>query len=154
MGFAIVVKDLGLVFAGNIQLIREIVITGGEDDFASAIVVDRAVAVRGGDPKVAIFSVDSFHPLILSYLEVKVLGDAAIVFQGFEPGGLGQRSRERHIADLEATWRGEKHHVGGVAIDGIDEASFIDDERPKPGVLGLNRASHTGGTCANHQDIG
>src|SRR5208282_5228303 len=74
-------------------------------------------------------------------------------FEGFEPSGLGQRCGKGNIANLEQLRSGEKHHVGRIAIDGIDQASLVDDESLEARLLRLDGASHAGGPSAYDQDV-
>ncbi len=91
MWFPIVVRDFVQVFAGNIELVGEIVVTGGDHDLARAIVVDGIVTVGGRDAEITVLARDGLHPFILADVQAIVLGDAAVIFEGFEPGGLRQR---------------------------------------------------------------
>src|ERR1700694_156016 len=82
-----------------------------------------------------------------------MFSDATVIFERFEPRGLCQSSGERNIANLKQLRRGEKHHVARIAINGIDEASLVDDERFEASLLSLNCASHARRTSAYDQDI-
>jgi len=115
--------------------------------------VNGAVPVGGGDPKLTIPARDGLHPLVLADMQSKVLGDAAVIFERFQARGLRQGCRERNIANLEQLRRSEKHHVIRIVIEGIDQASLVDDERLEAGLLDLDGAGQTGGASAHDQDI-
>ena len=82
-----------------------------------------------------------------------MFGDAAIIFQRFEPRGLRQSGGKRNVANLEQFRRGEKHHVARIAIDGVDEASLVDDKSFEARLLSLNGASHSSRASAHDQHI-
>src|ERR1700677_2078231 len=88
MRLAIIMEDFLQTFSGDLQLVGEIVIAGGENDFARAVVMDGAVTVAGGDAKIVILTRDRFHPLIEADIDTIVLGDAAVIFERIEPRRL------------------------------------------------------------------
>jgi len=49
VGVAVVVRDLGQIFAGNAELVKEIVIASGDDYFCSFVVVRTTHSVGGRD---------------------------------------------------------------------------------------------------------
>src|SRR4029077_2166953 len=153
MRFAIVMEDFFQVLAGDIELVGEIVVAGGKYDLARTIIMDGVVPVGRSDAKITVFTRDRLHPLILVDGQVIMFGDTAVIFERFEPRGLRQRSGERNIANLEQLRRGKKHHVARIAINGIDEASLVDDESFEAGLLSLDGASHPSGPSAHDQDI-
>ena len=59
-------KYLFEVFAGDGELVGQIVVTGSEHDLAGAVVVDGVVPVRGGDAKVAILAGNCLDPFVLA----------------------------------------------------------------------------------------
>src|ERR1019366_6437868 len=101
MRFSIVMEDFVQVLAGDANLVREIVVAGGDHDLARAVVVNGAVPVRGGDTKLTVTARNRLHPFVLADVQMIVLGDAAVIFERFEPRGLGQGCSERDIANLE-----------------------------------------------------
>src|SRR6202011_1603358 len=103
--------------------------------------------------KITILTRNRLHPFVLTDGQVIMFSHAAVVFEGFEPRGLRQRGGERNIANLEQLRSGEKHHVARIAIDGIDEASLVDDESLEASLLSLDGAGHAGRTSAHDQDI-
>jgi len=153
MRFPIVMEDFLLVLAGDIELVSEIIVAGGEHDLARTVIVDGVVPVGCGDTKITVLPCNRLHPLILVDRQVIMFSDTAVIFERFEPRGLRQRGGERNIANLEQLRRGEEHHVARIAIDGIDQASLVDDERFEASLLSLYGAGHSGGTSAHDQDI-
>ena len=129
MRLAVIMMNLGQVLAGNTQLVGEIVVSGRNDHLAGAVVinaVERSVAVTRKLPS---SPVTVFTALILSDVETKVLGDSAVVLERLDARGLLVRGAERDVADFEQFRRGEKRHVRGIVVDGIDQASLVDDHR-------------------------
>src|SRR4030088_1221847 len=99
--FAVIVRDPGEILARNAKLIGKLVVSGGDDDLARAIVVWRAGAIRGGDAEAAVLPHDGLDPLILADVELIMLGDFAVVLKSFFAGGFLMGSRERNLADFE-----------------------------------------------------
>src|SRR5437879_57364 len=62
MRFPIVMEDLLQVLAGNIEVVGEIVVAGGEHDLARAIVMDSVVPVGRGDAKITVLPRNRLHP--------------------------------------------------------------------------------------------
>src|SRR3984893_18588166 len=153
MRFPIVMKDFFQILAGDIELVGEIVVAGGEHDLTRTVIMDGIVPVGGGDAKITVLTRNRLHPFVLADGQVIMFSHTAVIFERFEPRGLRQRGGERNIANLEQLRRGEKHHVARIAIDGIDEASLVDDESFEAGLLSLNGAGHASGASAHDQDI-
>src|SRR4030088_1676047 len=98
---AVIVRDPGAVLARNAKLVGKIVVSGGDDDRASAIAVWTAGAIRGCDAEAAILPHDGLDPLILADVELIMLGDFAVVLKSFFASGFLMGSRERNLADFE-----------------------------------------------------
>ena len=154
MGFAIVVKNLGEVFAGNIQRVGQIVVAGRDNQFAGAVVINAAQAVGSCDMKIVIAPGHGLDPLILADIEMIVLGDFAVVLERFLARGLLPRGAEGNVADFQQLRRGKERHVGGIVIDGIDHASLVDGHDFEAGALGFDGAGQSGGPGADHDHIG
>ena len=88
MRFAIVVKHFVQVFAGDTDLVGEIVVASSDHDLARPVVVNGAVPVGGGHPELAVLARNRLHPLVLPDVQMIVLGDPAIIFQRFQASGL------------------------------------------------------------------
>src|SRR6266852_1679507 len=153
MSFTIVVEDLGKVFARGADLVGEVVITGGDNDLAGAVVVDVSLTIGGCHSKVPVFAVDRFDPVVLANLQLVMLGGTAVVLEGFLASGLHQRGGERDLADLEQLRCGEKCHVGRIVEDRIDEASLVKNDRLETSFLRLNGAGQSSGTGAHDEDV-
>src|SRR6266852_3270483 len=68
MRFTIVMEDLRKVFAGDADLVGEVVITGGDNDLAGAVIMDVSLTIGGCHSKVPVFAVDGLHPVVLANL--------------------------------------------------------------------------------------
>ena len=82
-----------------------------------------------------------------------MVGNAAVIFQRLEARGLGEGGGKRNVANLQQFRRGEKNHIRRIVVDGIDEASLIDDQGFKAGLLGLDGASQAGGPGADDHHV-
>ena len=120
MGFAIVMDHFFQVFAGNVELIGDIVIATGEDDFAGAV-----TSFFGADNEITVRAVEIENALILVDVELVVVGDAAIVFERFGAARLFIKRGHGNVADFEKLGRGEENQIDGVMVKRIDDAAFI-----------------------------
>src|SRR4029077_17730396 len=66
MRFPIVMKDFLQILAGDIELVGEIVVAGGEHDLTGTVIMDGIVPVGGGDAKITILTRNRLHPFILA----------------------------------------------------------------------------------------
>jgi hypothetical protein len=82
-----------------------------------------------------------------------MLRDIAIVFESFLPVRFLVGGAERDVADFQQLRRSEKHHVGGIVKEGIDEAAFVHQNNGKSGALGLDGRSHSRWSGANYQNV-
>ncbi len=101
MGFAIVVENLGEIFAGNIQRVGQIVVARRNNQLAGAVVINPAEAVGRRNMKIVVTPGHRLHPLVLADIEMIVLGDFAVVFERFLPCGLLPGGAEGNVADFE-----------------------------------------------------
>src|SRR5207302_9077756 len=106
--FAIVMKYFGKRLARNSQHVRHIVVTGGYDDLAGAVVVNFAGAIGSRYVEVFVFPCDGFDPLVLADLQSVMLGNFTVVLERFLACGFLVRSAERNSADLQQCRRGEE----------------------------------------------
>ena len=153
MRFAVVMKNFVQVFAGDFESVGEIVVAGGNHDLACTVVVDGALPVGRGYAKITVLTRNRLYPFVLPDVQLKVLGDTAVIFERFQPRRLSQRGGERNIANLEQLRRGEEHHVGRIVIDGIDEASLVDNQGLEARLLRFDGAGHARGTSAHDQHV-
>ncbi len=150
----VVVEDLAEVFAGDVEVVRQVVVAGGDDELAGAMRERAAEAVGGVDGEVAVGAGDAFDGLVLAYVEVVVLGDFAVVLERFVAAGLLVGAGEGHVADLEQLRRGEEGHVGRVVEERVAEAALVDQHGGEAGALGFDGAGKAGGAGADDEQIG
>ena len=153
VGFAVVMLDFGEVFTGDAEHVGNIVIAGGEDDFAGAIALVASEPVCGGDGELAVGAVDGLDAFVLMDVEFIVIGDATVVLQGFGAGGFFGEAGHGDVTDLEEFGSGEKRHVGGVIVKRIGEAAFVYDEHIEPVALEVDCAGEPRGTRSYNEDV-
>ena len=146
-------EDFERVLARNAQKIGAIIVSRGNNDLAASVVVNAAQPVAGSDVKITILPGNRFNPLILAHIELVVLGDFAVVLQGFEAVGLGVGGAERNIADFQQLRRGEEDHVGRIVKNRVDQASLVNADDLKAGLLRLNCARQTGRSRADYDYV-
>ena len=143
MSLVIVVNDLVAVFAGDIEFVRNIVIAAGENDLFRTVDLlfsaDGEVAVGAGEAK---------HAFVLMDVEMVVISNAAIVFQGFGAAGLFVERRHGDIADFEKLGRSEKNQVDGVVVERVCDATLVEQYGLETALLQVNAAGKTRGTGA------
>src|SRR6266849_5365979 len=108
MRLTIVMENFGEVFSRCAQEIGQIVISGCDDDFAGAVIMDPTGAVGGGDSKVPVFPSHRLYPLVLEDVQAVMLGNASIVFERFLARGLLVGSVEGDVANFQQLGRGEE----------------------------------------------
>ncbi len=148
MRLLVIVDDLVQLFAGDIEHVRNVVIAGGENDLARAV-----LGLAGCDEKVAVLAVDRNHALVLTNVEAVIFGDAAIIFQRFGAAGLFVERSHRQAADFEQLRRGEEHHVRRIVVERIDHAALFDEDGVQAALLQLNATGQASGTGANDDDV-
>src|SRR5438309_9442325 len=154
MRLAIIMKDLRQILAGNIHLVSHIEITSRDNQLTRLVIVDWPGAVRGREVEFAVPSHHRLYPLILSNVEVIVLGDFAIVFKRFFPCGLLAGSAEWNIADLQQLRRSKERHVRWIVIDGVDHAALVNCNHFESRALSFDSTGQPGWASANDDDIG
>src|ERR1700751_187823 len=145
--------DLGKVFAGNVEIVREVVISGGDDDFFGAIDIGAAEGVSGEDFEVAVTARDGFDQAVKARIERIVLGNFAVILQSLIAYRLLIWTGKWYVADLEQLRSSEERHVRGVVEDGVAEASLVDQHTAKAGALRLDGTCHSGWAGANYKNI-
>ena len=153
MRFAIVMEDLGQVLTRNADLVGQIVIAGRDNDLPGAIIKDVPLPISSHHVKIAIFAVDGFDPLVLTNLQIVMLGCAAIIFERLQAGRLHQRTGEWDVADFEQLRRREKRHVRRIVKDRIDQAAFVEDECLESGFLGFDCAGESRRAGPYNEDV-
>jgi hypothetical protein len=61
---------------------------------------------------------------------------------------------ERDIADFEKFWGGKEQHIGGIVVERIYQAAFVQNNYSKTSFLRLNRARKARGAGSDYQNIG
>src|SRR5438445_12649384 len=125
MRLAIIMKDLRQILAGNIHLVSHMVISSRDNQLTRLVIVDVPEAVRGREVEFAIPSHHRLYSLILSNVEVIVLGDFARVFERFFPCVLLARSAEWYVTDFQQLRRSKERHVRWIVVDGIHHAALV-----------------------------
>src|SRR5262249_35451851 len=133
----VVVKNLFELFPLNAQIVCEIVVSGGDDDFLRAVVMNLSGTVGGCNSKIPILASDRLDPLILADMQLVVLSDTAIVLERLLPGGFLAGTREWNVADLQQLRCREERHVGGVVENRIHEATLVQNDRLQSDLLGF-----------------
>src|SRR5947209_2662286 len=154
MRLSIIMKDLRQILAGNIHLVSHIVITSRDNKLARLVIVNTAETVRGREVEFAVPSHHRLYPLILSNVEVIVLGDLAIVLERFFPCGLLARSAEWDVADLQQFRRSKERHVGWIVVDGIDHAALVNRNHFESRALSYYSTGQPGWASANDDYVG
>lgn len=153
MRFVIVMLDLGKIFAGNAEVVWQVIVAGGDDELAGAMDEFASELVGGLNGEVAIgtgYVVDVF---VLADVEAVVLGDLAVVLEGLGAGRLLVGRGEGHVADLEQLGRGEEGHVSGVIEERVGEATLVHENDPEAVALGCDGAGEAGRAGANDEDV-
>src|SRR5438270_2233339 len=144
---------LAEVFAGNSEVVRQIVVPGRNYQFTRAVVRHASEPVHRMDNEIAVSAVDPLDVLILPNVQFVVLGYLTVVFQRLAAIGLLVRTGKRHIADLEQLRGSKKCHVRGVMKQRVAEAALVNEKGGKPCALGLNRAGQTRRAGSDYQQI-
>ena len=92
-------------------------------------------------------------PSVLQDMDGVVLGDLAVILEGFVPGGFLVGAGERYVADFEQFRRGKESHVGRIVEERVAEAALVDAGGAEAGALGFDGAGEAGGPGADHEDI-
>ena len=153
MRLVVVVLDLAEVFAGDVEVVGQIVVAGGDDELACAMLEGAAEAVGGVDGEVAVVAADGVDGLVLADVEVVVLGDLAVVLERLDAVGLLVGAGEGDVADLEQLRRGEEGHVRRVVEERVAEAALVDQARGEARALCLDGAGQAGGAGADDEQI-
>ncbi len=154
MRLAVVMENLGQVFAGDAYPVGQVVIAGGHHQLARAVLVPALVAVHGGHAEVAVRAGDGLHALVLADIQLVVRGHVAVVLQRLVTRGLRVGGGERDVADHQQLRRGEKHHVRRVMEERVDQASLVYQQRGETDLLRLDGAGHSRRAGADREHVG
>ena len=101
------------------------------------------------DREIAFAAVDTLDALAQAQIEFVMLGDLAIVLQGFIARGLLAEADQRQVADLEEFGRGEENHVHRIVVEGVAKGRFVHDQDAHAGAFGFDGAGESGGAGAD-----
>src|ERR1700757_1447720 len=154
MRLAIIMEDLRQVLAGNIHLVSHIVITSRDNQLTRLVIVNAPETVRGREVEFAVPSHHRLYPLILSHVEVIVLGNFAVILERLFARGLLARSAEWNIADLQQFRGSKERHVRRIVVNRIDDAALVNGDCFESRALRLDGAGKPGWPGSNDDDIG
>ena len=100
MGLVVVMLYLAEIFTGDSKIVRQVVVAGGDDKLARAMLQGAAKPVRGVDGKVAVAAADLVDVFVLPDVELIVLGDFTVILQSLVAIGLLVWTGEGHVADF------------------------------------------------------
>ena len=149
----IVVHHLRQRLAWNPQVIREVIVAGGDHDLPRAVGLLTPEAVLHPDAKAAVRPLDAKHRLILPHIQLIVVRHLAVVLQRLIARGLLVGAGERDVADLQQLRRGKEGHVGRVVKDRVAQAALVHQHRPHPAPAALDGARQAGRTSPDHKHI-
>ena len=147
----VVVLYLAETFAGNSEVVGQIVVSRRDDQFARAVCEGTTEAIQSVDGKVAVRAYDLLDPFVLMDVEVVVFGNLAVVLEGLVAIGLLVGAGEGHVADLEELRRGEERHISRVVEERVAEAALVHQKRCKAGALRLDSARKTRWSCTDYE---
>src|SRR6185312_763875 len=76
-----------------------------------------------------------------------------VIFQRLGPVRLYMIAYERDTTDLYSLRGGEKGHVHGVPVKGVDQAAPLQDQIADPGLSGLQRTGDTYGASTDNYQV-
>src|SRR4051812_25820526 len=77
-------------------------------------------------------------------IEGVMIGNTAVVFQGFGSARLFVQRSHGNIADFQQLGRGEKDEIGWIVINGIDHASLVEQHIRNAAAFQLDATRETG----------
>src|SRR5262249_15456601 len=123
----VVVHHLGQILAWNTKVVREIVIAGGDDEFASPVSLHVIDTIARRHLEVPVGARYLLNSLILANLQPIVRSNLAVVLKRLRSRRLLiSGSGKRYIADFQQLRRREERHVGGIVKQRIDDATLVD----------------------------
>ena len=154
-------RDVREFFAGNAEAVGQIVIAGGNDEFAGGVdirlgrrFIENITAARECPERivgprmhaeVAVRAFDAGDQFAQVQVELVVLDALAVILQRFRASGLFGGADEGQIADFQQLGRGEENHVHGIVVQRIAQHAFIDDQRAQPRAFDFDGAGEAGG---------
>ncbi len=104
----------------------------------------RSVACTTKRTIVAIYGIDAF---VLVDVQLVVVRHTPVILQSLGSRGFFIEARHRNVTDLQQLGSGEECHVGGVVVERIDDAAFVDNhcvQAPPPQFDSTGEASGPG----------
>src|ERR1700676_582349 len=150
---AVVVRHFGQLFARQTELVGEIVISGGDDHLASAIVMRTSGAVSRRDAETSILAHDRLDPFVLTNIKLIMLGDFAVILESLFTSWLLVGSSEWNVANLKQFGRREKQHARGIVKKRIYQAALVDHDHLQTKLLRLDGAGQAGRSGSNHENV-
>jgi hypothetical protein len=111
MRVVVVVGDLVQLFAGDIQIVGQIVVSGRNYKLSGAMLYGSAKTVHGMDGEISIAAGDAFDGLVLSDIELVMLSYLAVILQRFITARFLIGTREGDIPYLQKLRGREEGHV-------------------------------------------
>ena len=140
-------------FSGHIQEIRQIVVAGGDDDFAAAVFFARSVRSLRDNGVLAVAALDAIHAFKEPDIQRIVLRRFSVILERLVPRRLLRGANERQIPDFQQLGSGEKHHVHRVMKQRVAQATLVDHQGPHARAARFDGASEAGGTRADADQI-
>src|SRR5207249_9996341 len=101
MRLAIVMKHLGQIFPGHIQLICAVVVSRGDDYLSAAVIKYSSQPITRSYVESIVAPHHRFYPLVLPHVELVVLCVLAVILERLKPVRLRISTAERQIADFK-----------------------------------------------------
>src|SRR5213595_1915727 len=101
MRLAIVMKNLGQIFPGHIQLICAVVVSGGDDHLSAAVIKYSSQPIARSYVESIVAPHHGFYPLVLPHIEFVVFCSLAVILECLKTVRLRISTAERQIADFQ-----------------------------------------------------
>src|SRR6202041_339966 len=145
MRIVVVVVDLAQVLAGNAHVIGQIVVAGGNGEFARLKRAGAAEPVFGVHREGEVCAAHPLDQVVLVNVELVIRSNQPVILQRLITTGLGVGTGKRNVADLQQLGGGKERHVRRVMEQRVADAAFVDHDDAQAGFLSLNGAGEAGG---------
>src|ERR1035437_6744737 len=146
----VVMMDLAEVFAGNVEVVGQVVVAGGDDQLAGMNRASAAKAVHCVHGESAVTALDPLHAMILADVQFIVVRPTPVILERLVAVGLGVGAGKGDAADFQQFGRGEEGHVRGVVKERVADASLVHHHGAQTGLLCLDGAGQTRGSGAHY----
>jgi hypothetical protein len=146
------------ILTGNCQIVRVVVIPGGEHDGGRAVRLivmppayrdlESAVGERLARPLS-----DIHHVLSRADIQPVVFGHPAIIDEPVPPIRLLVTRNERHVADLDPLRRREERHAERIALNGGHNCPAVEQDAGNTGPLRRHADGEPARPGPNHQYV-